>query len=166
MVDLMGEKHFTQAIKTLTDEGLPVAEIVADILKSVAEKKVTIVTAKTGSGKTLLANAALADSCDHPVWVLVPRRFLAINAAESVAKLSGKVLGQEVGYAIGQKSTGRSNFSPTKSKLIFATYGYALSSGLLDDPKTKTIVCDEVHEASTPRWHVRSFIGALGEGTI
>ena len=154
----MGEKHFTQAIKTLTDEGLPVAKIVPDILKSVAEKKITIVTAKTGSGKTLLANAALADSCDHPVWVLVPRRFLAINAAESVAKLSGKALGQEVGYAIGQKSTGRSNFSPTKSKLIFATYGYALSSGLLDDPKTKTIVCDEVHEAGIDTSLARAII--------
>ena len=138
------QKHFTKVVETLKD--LPVAPKVPDILQSVKNKNVTIITAETGSGKTLLANAALADESDHPVWVLVPRRFLAINAAETIAKISGKELGKEVGYAIGQKSTGRSNFDKNKSKLIFATYGYALSSGLLDDPKTKTIVCDEVHE--------------------
>lgn len=145
-----GEKYFTKAIEALTNpepplKPLPVASIVPKILESVRNKNVTIVTAETGSGKTLLANAELADASDHPVWVLVPRRFLAINAAETIAKLSGKKLGEEVGYAIGQKATGRSNFS-SKSKLIFATYGYALSSNLLDDPNTKTIVCDEVHE--------------------
>ena len=148
-----GEKYFTKAIEALTNpkpplKPLPVAAKVPEILESVQDKKVTIVTADTGSGKTLLANTALADATDDPVWVLVPRRFLAINAAETIAKLSGKKLGEEVGYAIGNRSSGRSlmNQNGKQSKLIYATYGYALSSGLLDDPNTKTIVCDEVHE--------------------
>src|SRR5438046_186648 len=112
-----GKKYFTQAVEAL--KGLPVASIVPDILKSVADNKVTIVTAETGSGKTLLANAALADASDHPVWVLVPRRFLAINAAEAIAKLSGTTVGKEVGYAIGEKGSDRSKYSPG-TKLIFA----------------------------------------------
>lgn len=133
---------FSKVAEKLKD--LPVNAVAADVVDSVAQGKVGILTAETGSGKTLLANAMLADASDDPVLVLVPRRFLAINAAESIAELAEVNLGEEVGFAVGQQSGDRSQFGP-QTKLLFATYGYALASGMLET--AKTVVCDEVHEA-------------------
>lgn len=138
--------HTTRLFAKVSDalKDLPVAGVVKDVVKSAKEGKVTLLTGETGSGKTLLGNAELADASDHQVVVLVPRRFLAINAAESIAELAGVEVGKEVGYGIGSQSSDRSKFSPD-TKLVFCTYGYALRAGLLDT--AKTIVCDEVHEA-------------------
>lgn len=133
---------FSKVAEKLKD--LPVNAVAADVVGSVEKGKVGILTAETGSGKTLLANAMLADASDEPVLVLVPRRFLAINAAESIAELAEVNLGEEVGFAVGQQSGDRSQFGP-QTKLLFATYGYALASGMLET--AKTVVCDEVHEA-------------------
>ena len=134
---------------------LPVNKVVDDVIDSVKGGNVTVLTAETGSGKTLVASSKLADASDGQVVVLVPRRFLAINAAQTIAELSGTELGKEVGYAIGRESGDLSNFSPD-TKLVFATYGYALSSGLLD--KAKTIVLDEVHEKGVSTSLARSII--------
>lgn len=137
-------KHhdFAKAIEKLKE--LPVAEVAGDVVDSVKNGKVSILTAETGSGKTLLANSMLADAVDEQVVVLVPRRFLAINAAEAIADLAEVELGEEVGFAVGQQAGDKSQFSPN-TKLLFATYGYALSSGLLET--ANIIVADEVHEA-------------------
>ncbi len=133
---------FAKVAEKLKD--LPVNAVAADVVQTVKEGKVTILTAETGSGKTLLANAELADHTDDQVVVLVPRRFLAMNAAEAIAELGELELGKEVGFAIGSQGKDESKFSPD-TKLLFATYGYAISSGLIDT--AKTVVADEVHEA-------------------
>lgn len=135
-------RDFAKAIEKLKD--LPVANVAGDVVESVKNGKVSILTAETGSGKTLLANSMLADAVDEQVVVLVPRRFLAINAAEAIADLAEVELGEEVGFAVGQQAGDQSKFSPN-TKLLFATYGYALSSGLLET--ANVIVADEVHEA-------------------
>ena len=124
---------------------LPVAAVAPEIVQTVKEGIVTVLSSDTGSGKTLLATTALADAIDHQVVVCVPRRFLAINAAETVAELSGTVVGEAVGYAIGVRG-GESSFFTPETKLLFVTYGYALRAGILNSGKT--IVLDEVHEAS------------------
>lgn len=136
---------FSKVVEKLKD--LPVNDVAANVVDSVKDGKVAVLTAETGSGKTLLANSMLADAADTkdgPVVVLVPRRFLAINAAEAVAELGELEMGKEVGFAVGQQAGDKSQFG-AETKLLFATYGYALSSGILDE--AKTIVCDEVHEA-------------------
>lgn len=154
MGDFTPKHHtFAKAAEALKD--LPVAEVVGDVVRSVQEGKVGILTAETGSGKTLLANSMLADAVDEQVVVLVPRRFLAINAAEAIAELAGVELGKEVGFAIGQQAGDKSQFSPD-TKLLFATYGYALSSGLIDS--AKVIVADEVHEAGIDTSLARALI--------
>ncbi|NBO18563.1 MAG: DEAD/DEAH box helicase [Proteobacteria bacterium] len=139
-----GKPLFEGVLKTLAQR--PVAAVADEVVASVQSGKVTVLTGETGSGKTLIASSRLADASDHPVVVLVPRRFLAMDAAKNIAEMSGTQVGREVGYAIGRQSGGRSKFTP-ETKLIFATYGYALSSGMLEDPAVKTVVCDEVHEA-------------------
>ena len=81
---------------------LPVNEISDAVMDSV-DNNVTIISSPTGSGKTLTIPAKLADKIpdNERVVVLVPRKFLAINAAETVSELSGGTLGEEVGYAVG-----------------------------------------------------------------
>jgi ATP-dependent helicase HrpB len=132
--------------ETLHDKlkDLPVATVAQDLVDSVQAGKVTVLTSDTGSGKTLYANTLLADQTDGQVVVLVPRRFLATNAAETVAELAGLRLGQEVGFAVGRQSGDGSRFS-RDTELLFATYGYAIRSGLL--MRATTVVLDEVHEA-------------------
>lgn len=140
----MASKHNTFAKVAEVLKDLPVAKQVEEVVDSVQEGNVTILTAETGSGKTLLGNAMLADASDEQVVVLVPRRFLAINAAETVASIAGLEVGKEVGFAVGRQAGDESKFEDN-TKLLFVTYGYALSSGLINT--AKTIVADEVHEA-------------------
>lgn len=125
---------------------LPVNEISDDVMSAIGEH-VSIISSPTGSGKTLTIPTKLADRIpdNERVVVLVPRKFLAINAAETVAELSNTTLGDEVGYAVGTQGGDEPLFNK-KSKIIFATYGYAISSGMIF--YEKNIVLDEVHEAS------------------
>lgn len=137
----MFENLYQNALKDL-----PVNAISDDVMNSV-DNNVSIISSPTGSGKTLTIPAKLADRIpeNERVVVLVPRKFLAINAAETVAELSGKTLGNEVGYAVGTQGGDEPLFGKN-SKIIFATYGYAISSGMIF--YEKNIILDEVHEAS------------------
>lgn len=125
---------------------LPVNTISDDVINNVT-KGVQIVSSPTGSGKTLTIPTKWADRLPEGerVVVLVPRRFLAINAAETVAELSDTRLGEEVGYAVGTQG-GDEPLYGKNSKVVFMTYGYAISSGAL--MYEKNIVLDEVHESS------------------
>lgn len=135
---------FHKVAEVLKD--LPVADVAADVVKSILAGKVTELSSETGSGKTLLANTMLADASDEPVLVLVPRRFLAINAAQTIAEIAGLNVGEQVGFAVGRQAGDESKFSD-KTKLVFATYGYAISSGMIHT--AKNIILDEVHEAGS-----------------
>lgn len=128
--------------------GLPVTSIANDALDSFLKGQATIVNASTGSGKTLYLSSLIADDADlqetdGQVVVLVPRRMLAINAAKTVAELSGLPLGEEVGFAVGSRG-GQQSANSKDTKLLFATYGYAISSGLIK--RAKSVVLDESHE--------------------
>jgi len=130
---------------------LPVAGSADEIAEFVLNGQVTVLSAETGSGKTLYVTAKLAEHWQKrqreneqkTIVVLVPKRFLAKNAAKTIAELSGTRLGGPVGYAIGRRPDDESCFSG-ETRLLFTTYGYALSSKLLD--KASVIVLDEVHE--------------------
>lgn len=125
---------------------LPVMEVADHVVASVREGKPSLLAAPTGSGKSMVVPTKLAAQSPHMVLVLVPRRFLAIDAASNVAQLTGTTLGQEVGYAVG-KSAGDVSQKSDGTQLLFATYGYALRSGLINS--AKTVVLDEVHEADS-----------------
>ncbi len=134
-----------------TLSALPVAAIAADVVKSVKEGNVTILAAPTGSGKSMMVPAMLADAMsaesaaeDNQILVLVPRRLLALDAADNVSKMAEKKLGEEVGYAFAEK-LGEKSMKSKGTKLLFATYGYAINSGLINT--AKTVVLDEVHES-------------------
>jgi HrpA-like RNA helicase len=77
---------FQKLRETLAD--LPVATVAQDVVESVQNSEVSVLTSGTGSGKTLITTTLLADQSDERVVVLVPRRALASNAAETVAELT------------------------------------------------------------------------------
>ena len=134
---------FAKVLETLKQ--LPVSTLVNDVVKSVMAGKVTVLAAPTGSGKSMLVPAMLADATQEQVVVLVPRRFLATDAAKNVAQMAGSPIGTDVGYALSEMSGEKSAFTD-KTRLLFVTYGYAISSGLIS--KAKNIVLDEVHESA------------------
>jgi len=125
---------------------LPVTSIAEEVVLSVLEGNATVLAAGTGSGKTLVVSSMLAEISDERVVVCVPRRFLAMNAAETIAELAGVEVGGLVGYAVGSNGGDESRFCAS-TKLLFVTYGYAISSGLVN--RASSLVFDEVHEAAT-----------------
>lgn len=133
----------------------PVSEVADAVTKSVVSGKVTILSSATGSGKTLYQSAHLADTIGKQVFVLVPRRLLAVNAAETVAKLTQCELGTDVGYGIGSQS-GDVSLWNKDTKLVFVTNGYALASGLVHT--VSIFVLDEVHEASMDLSIIRAIL--------
>lgn len=134
---------FTALFEKLADR--PVATIAKTVVASVLGGTVTIVVSATGSGKTLLLPPSLAMETDEPILVLVPRRILAMGAAETVAELSGLTLGQEVGYGVGAKAGEISRWKPD-TRVVYATFGYAMASGLIF--RAKNVALDELHEMS------------------
>lgn len=134
---------FSNVTETL--KALPVASVAAEVVQSVLAGKMTVLAAPTGSGKSMMVPAMLADATDEEVVVLVPRRFLATDAATNVAQMAGCKVGEAVGYSIG-KMAGEGSKVSEQTKLRFVTYGYAISSGLINT--ARNLVLDEVHEAS------------------
>lgn len=124
---------------------LPVSKILKKVAAKVLAGTVVVVASDTGSGKTLLLPPALAAQTDQPVLVLEPRRFLAVNAAETVAELAQVAVGGPVGYAVGRQSGEESRWS-ADGKILYCTYGYAIASNLI--LTAPIVVLDEVHEVS------------------
>jgi HrpA-like RNA helicase len=144
---------FDNLFKKLSD--LPVAKIADDVTLSVLSGVATTLSSATGSGKTLFQSAHLASHLDEQLVILVPRRFLAVNAAETVAELCGFEIGKEVGYAIGSQAGDKSCWSKD-TKLVFATNGFALASGLI--LSATALGLDEVHETSMDLSIIRALV--------
>jgi len=141
---------------------LPVMGIAHEIATSVRDGLIVILNSATGSGKTLVATCKLADMVGEQVVVCVPRRFLAVNAAETICELAGLTIGKEVGYAVGKQS-GEQSMMSAETRLLFVTHGYAISSGLVN--KARYFANDEVHEASMDISIVRALLlRRLGRG--
>ncbi len=144
---------FEKLYETLSD--LPVMGIVDQLVTDVTDGLTVVLSSATGSGKTLVATCKLAEKAGKQVVVCVPRRFLATNAAETICELAGLTLGNEVGYAVGKQS-GEQSVMSKETKLLFVTYGYAISSRLIEH--AEYIVLDEVHEASMDISIVRALL--------
>lgn len=149
MVAIMFEKLYD------TLSTLPVVGIADQLTTDVCDGLTVILSSATGSGKTLVATCKLADKANAQVVVCVPRRFLAVNAAETICELAGLTLGNEVGYAVGKQSGEQSKMS-ADTKLLFVTYGYAISSRLIE--RAMYVINDEVHEASMDMSIVRALL--------
>lgn len=130
--------------------GLPVYNFKEELLKTIADNRVTVVEGETGSGKTTqVPQFVLEDATETnvPCNIIIaqPRRISAMSVAERVAAERGEAIGRTVGYTIRLESKATSN-----TRLLFCTTGILLKR-LEEDPTLQNVThvfVDEVHERS------------------
>ena len=126
--------------------GLPIEQVVDDVLDALRSTGRVVLEAPPGAGKTTglpvhLLSEGFAD--DGEIWILQPRRLPARLAATRVAQVVGSPLGKRVGYTVRfEDKTSRD------TQLRFVTEGILLRR-LLSDPILKgvsMVLFDEFHE--------------------
>lgn len=127
---------------------LPVAEILPELCRLLAQEPRVILSAPPGAGKStylplyLLQQPALANK---RILLLEPRRLAARAIAEYLAAQLGENVGQTVGYQIRQDSKFSRN-----TRLFIVTEGI-LTRKIQQDPELSTVdllIFDEFHERS------------------
>ncbi|KAL4400189.1 RNA helicase [Malassezia pachydermatis] len=136
-------------------QDLPIFQARQQILDSVAQSQVVVLSGETGCGKSTQLPAYLLEDCLSrgercKIYVTEPRRISAMSLAERVSQELGeapKSVGTGdslVGYAIRLES----QIGP-QARLVYATTGIVLrmlESSVLDE--VTHIIIDEVHERS------------------
>lgn len=134
-----------------------------EMIRTVADNAVTVVSGETGCGKSTQVPQFLLDglkglldapsargggrgaSSSATVVCTQPRRISAISVAERVASERGEPVGKSVGYAIRLETR-----ACAATRLLFCTTGVLLRR-LQDDHSldgVKAIIVDEIHERS------------------
>ncbi|XP_003426609.1 putative ATP-dependent RNA helicase DHX57 [Nasonia vitripennis] len=134
---------------------LPAWSKMNEVLETIHENQVTIISGETGCGKSTQVPQFILDdwiinmseeSKEHVEIVCTqPRRISAIGVAERVAAERDERIGNTIGYQIRLESKVSSN-----TRLTFCTTGILLQR-LSGDPQLKSvthIIVDEVHERS------------------
>lgn len=122
---------------------LPVTAGLPALVEAVQERRVAVVQAPPGTGKTTLVPPAVAGVVDGRVVVTQPSRIAARAAARRLAQLIGEPVGETVGYAVrGERRSGR------RTRVEVVTTGLLLRR-IQHDPELAgvgAVVLDEVHE--------------------
>jgi ATP-dependent helicase HrpB len=124
---------------------LPIDDVMPQVIAAVRDRRVCVLVAPPGAGKTTRVPGALVDAgvIEGSVVVLQPRRLAARLAATRIASERGVPLGGEVGY---QVRFDRKTSAATRIELV--TEG-VLTRRLLGDPELRGVGCvivDEFHE--------------------
>ncbi|KAF2681631.1 P-loop containing nucleoside triphosphate hydrolase protein [Lentithecium fluviatile CBS 122367] len=142
-------------------QSLPAWRLRYDIVRTVNESQVTIISGETGSGKSTQSVQFILDDLIQRqlggvanIICTQPRRISALGLADRVADERCSQVGEEIGYAI----RGESKQKPGTTKITFVTTGVLLrrlqtSGGSTDDvvaalADVSHVVVDEVHERS------------------
>jgi ATP-dependent RNA helicase DHX57 len=142
-------------------QSLPAWRLRDDIVQTVNDSQVTIISGETGSGKSTqsvqfvlddLIQRQLGDVAN--IICTQPRRISALGLADRVSDERCSQVGEEIGYTI----RGESKQKPGTTKITFVTTGVLLrrlqtSGGSTDDvvaalADVSHVVVDEVHERS------------------
>lgn len=136
---------------------LAFAAAVDALAEAVAVRRVAVVEAPPGTGKTTLAPPAVAGVVAGKVVVTQPRRVAARAAARRLAQLTGTRLGEWVGFTVrGERVLG------PDARIEMVTPGVLLRR-LLRDPGLEgvgAVLLDEVHERGLD---TDLLVGLLGE---
>lgn len=157
------ENLYSSEIKTIDNEKVPatyinlakiwskllVYEHRTPIIECIYNNRVSIITASTGIGKTVIIPKLALHLYDYKEKVIttIPKKITTINTADFAAKSMDTKLGDQVGYFYKGD-----NKSTDATKLIFTTTGSLLSRITGNDPLLKDYKCiiiDEAHERST-----------------
>ncbi|KAK3097209.1 hypothetical protein FSP39_007506 [Pinctada imbricata] len=130
-------------------DSLPVSKFKDEIINTINNNRVTLISGETGSGKTTQVPQMILDDCfskNRPcrIFCTQPRRIAALSVAERVATERGERIGQTVGYQIRLES----KVSP-KTLLTFCTNGVLLRTLMMSKNAMSTVthvILDEVHE--------------------
>ena len=124
---------------------LPIDDVLPRLVAAVRDRRVAVLVAPPGAGKTTRVPGALLDAgaVSGEIVVLQPRRLAARLAATRVAHEREVELGGEVGYEVrfDRKAS-------AATKIRFVTEG-VLTRRLLSDPELRGVGCviiDEFHE--------------------
>ena len=128
------------------DPTLPIADVMPDILASLASHTRLVLEAPPGAGKTTQVPLALLDAAwleGRQIVMLEPRRVAARAAASFMAKQLGEVPGDRVGYQIRFERK-----VSARTRILVVTEGL-LARMIQEDPMLESvgaIVFDEFHE--------------------
>ncbi|TNE42519.1 MAG: ATP-dependent helicase HrpB [Sphingomonadales bacterium] len=126
---------------------LPIHLVLPDLLAALRRESNAVLVAPPGAGKTTAVAPALLNEpwCTGQVLLLSPRRLAARAAAERIAQLSGRPVGDLIGYATRLDSR-----QSAATRLLVLTEGI-FRNRIQDDPELagiSAVLFDEVHERS------------------
>ena len=136
------------AMAALAATGLPLVPHLERITEALASRRVAVLRADPGSGKSTLVPLALAAAPEFSngrIVMLEPRRVAAVGVAARMAELLGEQPGARVGYAVRLERRVSS-----KTRVEVVTEGL-LTRRLLQDPGLEgvsVLIFDEFHERS------------------
>ena len=125
----------------------PAYENAKDIIKSIKENQVVLITSGTGSGKTVLIPKYVLHQSEYKGKILVslPKQITAQLAGEFAAKTLDVKLGEQVGYKF---KGSEKQFEGSNPNLLYATDGTIVAK-LISDPNLSeydAVIIDEAHE--------------------
>lgn len=143
------EKPYSEEYKHLSKiwSKFPAYKRVTEIIKDIHNNQVILITAATGSGKTVLVPKYTLHALKYSkkIAITLPKQMITKSAAEFAAKTLDVNIGDEVGY---QYRGSPKNTRSDKTKLLYATDGTIVAQ-LLKDPKLPdfdAVIIDEAHE--------------------
>lgn len=121
------------------------------IIDSIANNQITLATAGTGVGKTILIPRIALHAFNYKEKVIctIPKKLTTRSTAEYVAKCMDVKLGEQVGFFY--QGGHEINKNGIETKLTFTTTGSLISSMVGSDPllsNYKCVIIDEAHERS------------------
>ncbi|XP_014204817.1 putative ATP-dependent RNA helicase DHX57 [Copidosoma floridanum] len=154
--NFMDKQHSSQYLKMKEDrKKLPAWSKMDELLKTIHQNQITIVSGETGCGKSTqvpqfilddwIVNMTEEDRKHVNVVCTQPRRISAVGVAKRVAAERIEKIGETVGYQIRLE-----NKVSSKTRLTFCTTGILLQR-MSSDSELKSvthIIVDEVHERS------------------
>jgi ATP-dependent RNA helicase DHX36 len=125
---------------------LPVWAHQEEIVATLRDKQVIVISGATGCGKTTQVGQFVLDAFpDANIVCTQPRRISAVGVADRVAAERGEKVGESIGYCIRLEAA-----TSVDTSLLFCTTGILLrrlqSDDLLQD--VTHIIVDEIHERS------------------